>query len=291
MSTVYLNGAYLPKEQALVPVDDRGFTFGDGVYEVIRAHDGRLFEGRAHLERLERGLRGLEIRGGVEVSPGSLLSVTERLLEENGFCEGHATVYVQVTRGTAPRTHYFPRTPVPPTVFLSVARFAPPVEQCERGAEAITLADIRWSRCDLKTVNLLPNVLAKQKAVASGAVEALLVRDGVVTEGSHTTVFAVLDGELRTHPRSPYVLPGITRDVLLRVAEERGIPAAEAPVLAEELGRAGELFVCGTTMDVTPIVRLDGRAVADGRPGPITRILYGALQERILGGAPAPALR
>ena len=291
MSTVYLNGVYLPREEARVPVDDRGFTFGDGVYEVIRAHDGRLFEGGAHLERLERGLRALEIAGGEEAEPGSLLSITERLLDENELREGHATVYVQVTRGTAPRTHYFPRTPVRPTVYLSVARFTPPDEQCARGVEAITLADIRWARCDLKTVNLLPNVLAKQKAVASGAMEALLVRDGVVTEGSHTTVFAVLDGELRTHPRSPYVLPGITRDVLLRIAGERGIPAAEAPILAEELERAEEIFVCGTTMDVTPVVRLDGRPVADGRPGPITRILYEALQERIRGVAHVAASR
>lgn len=287
MTTVYLNGAYLPREQALVPVDDRGFTFGDGVYEVVRAHDGRLFEGEAHLERLERGLDALQIRGGEEVRPGSLLAITERLLEENRLLEGHATVYVQVTRGAAPRTHTFPRGEVRPTVHLSVARFTPPAEQCERGAAAITLPDLRWSRCDLKTVNLLPNVLAKEKAVSSGALEAVLVRDGVVTEGSHTTVFAVLGGELRTHPRSTRVLPGITRDLLLRLAAEREIPARETPVQAEDLPGVEELFVCGTTMDVAPIVRLDGRPVADGRPGPVARLLYEALQERITGGAPA----
>lgn len=282
---VYLNGELVPREKAVVPVDDRGFTFGDGVYEVFRAHDGAFFEAGAHLRRLADGLRGLQIRGGEALEDDALLAVAGRLLAENGLREGHATVYVQVTRGTAPRTHYFPRQEVPPTVYLSASRFTPPVEQCERGVEAITLPDIRWSRCDLKTVNLLPNVLAKQKAVASGAAEALLLRDGVLTEGSHTSAFAVVAGELRTHPRSTYVLPGVTRALLLRVAAERGVPVSETPVLAEELPGAEELFVCGTTMDVTPIVRLDGRAVADGAPGPITRMLYRELVRRIVGGA------
>jgi D-alanine transaminase len=283
MSSVYLNGEYLPRERAVVSVDDRGFVFGDGVYEVFRAWEGRFFLAGPHLARLEDGMRALEIRGGEETSADSLLEIAARLLEENGLTGGHATVYVQVTRGTAPRAHSFPRGEVRPTVLVSAARFTPPVAQCEEGAGAITLPDLRWSRCDLKTVNLLPNVLAKQKAVASGAIEALLVRDGVVTEGSHTSAFAVLGGELRTHPKSPHVLPGVTRDLLLEIAAERGIPARETPVRAEALARAEELFVCGTTMDVTPLVRLDGRPVGEGRPGPVTRALYDGLLERILG--------
>ena len=285
---VYLNGLLLPRAEALVPVDDRGFTFGDGVYEVMRALDGRFFEAGPHLRRLEDGLRGVEIRGGEDTAPDALLAIARRLLEENGLAEGHATVYVQVTRGAAARTHYFPPAGTPPTVYLSAARFTPPLAQCERGAAAITHPDLRWARCDLKTVNLLPNVLAKQKAVASGAVEAILVRDGAVTEGSHTTVFAVVRGELRTHPLSTRILPGVTRDLLLHLAAERGIPARAVAVSAEELAAADEVLVCGTTMDVTPVVRLDGLPVGDGRPGPVARALREALMERIEAAAPAP---
>ncbi len=284
---VYLNGELLPRERAVVSVDDRGFTFGDGVYEVMRALDGRFFQAGPHLARLRDGLRGLEIEGGSGTSSDTLLSLARRLLEENGLGEGHATVYLQVTRGAAPRTHYFPPAGTAPTVYLSAARLVPPAAQCERGGEAVTHPDLRWARCDLKTVNLLPNVLAKQAAVAAGATEAVLVRDGVVTEGSHTTVFAVVGGELRTHPLSPRILPGVTRDLLLRVAAERGIAAREEAVRVEELARADELLVCGTTTDVTPIVRLDGRPVGEGRPGPVARALYEGLLERMAGPVPA----
>ncbi|HEX2094458.1 MAG TPA: aminotransferase class IV [Longimicrobiaceae bacterium] len=278
---VYLNGRLLPRGEARVPVDDRGFTFGDGVYEVFRAFDGRAFEAGPHLRRLQDGLRGLEIQGGEDTASDALLAVALRLLDENGLGEGHVTVYIQVTRGAAPRTHYFPPAGTPPTVYLSAARFTPPAAQCEHGGAAITHPDLRWERCDLKTINLLPNILAKQKAVAAGATEAVLVRDGVVTEGSHTSVFAVVEGELRTHPLSPRILPGVTRDLLLRLAAEQGIPASETAVSVEELAGAEEVFVAGTTMDVTPIVRLDGRPVGDGYPGPVARALYGALTERI----------
>jgi len=283
--TVFLDGEYLPRERAVVPVDDRGFVFGDGVYEVFRACDGLFFEAAAHLDRLRDGLRDIRIEGGDRTAPEALLEVASRLLAENGLREGHATAYVQVTRGAAPRTHYFPPPGTPPTVYVSVARFTPGVEACVRGAEAITHPDLRWARCDLKTTNLLPNVLAKQAAVSAGAAEAILLREGVVTEGSHTTVFAVLDGVLRTHPSGPYILPGVTRALLLRIAAERGIPVHEIPVPADELERVEELFVCGTTMDVLPIVRLDGRPVADGRPGPVTRALYAGLMERLPGAS------
>ncbi|HEX7241449.1 MAG TPA: aminotransferase class IV [Longimicrobiaceae bacterium] len=284
---VYLNGELLPRERAVVSVDDRGFTFGDGVYEVMRALDGRFFQAGPHLARLRDGLRGLEIEGGSDTSSETLLDLARRLLEENGLGGGHATVYLQVTRGAAPRTHYFPPAGTAPTVYLSAARLVPPAAQCERGGEAVTHPDLRWARCDLKTVNLLPNVLAKQAAVAAGATEAVLVRDGVVTEGSHTTVFAVVGGELRTHPLSPRILPGVTRGLLLRVAAERGIAAREEAVRVEELARADELLVCGTTTDVTPIVRLDGRPVGEGRPGPVARALYEGLLERMAGPVPA----
>lgn len=290
--TVYLNGSFVPRAEARVPVDDRGFVFGDGVYEVIRAHDGHWFQAGPHLERLQRGLAGLQIAASSDTASDALLHIAERLLDTNQLRQGHATVYLQVTRGAAPRTHHFPPAGTPPTVFVAVAPLALKTEQCEQGGAAITHPDQRWARCDLKTVNLLPNVLAKQAAVAAGAVEAVLIRDdGTVTEGSHSTVFAVLNGVLRTHPLGTRILPGITRDVLITLAAEQGIPVREEALHAEQLEQVTELFICGTTTDVTPVIRLDGRPVADGRPGPVSRALYQALTAQITGAAPAKAGR
>lgn len=280
---VFLNGEVLQREEARVSVDDRGFLFGDGAYEVTRAVDGRLFEAERHRERLARTLRGLAI-DATTLDFAELDRVAVALLEENGLLEGEATVYVQVTRGTAvPRTHHFPPAGTPPTVYVSVARFTPPVALRERGARVITVPDIRWSRCDLKTVNLLPNALAKQQAVAAGADEALFVRDGVLLEGAHTNMFAMLDGELRTAPRTNYILPGITRDVVLELALEERVPVREYALLLEELPRVSELFLTSTTSDVLPVVRVDDRQIGDGRPGPVARRLHDALLRRMTG--------
>jgi D-alanine transaminase len=274
--TVYLNGVYLDRAQAVVSVDDRGFLFGDGVYEVTRAHEGQLFEGERHLRRLARGLEGL----GIALPAGlaaALLEISAHLLRENGLEEGDATVYLQITRGTAPRTHHFPPPGTAPTVFLSASRLMLPEDVRERGANVITTPELRWARCDLKTVNLLPNVLAKQQAVAAGAFEAVFVRDGLVIEGASSNTFAVVGGVLRTHPATHRILAGITREVVLELAPEIGIPVAEQPVTVDELAGASEVMVTATTADVMPVVRVDGRVVGDGRPGPIARALHRAL--------------
>ncbi|CAN5830904.1 aminotransferase class IV [soil metagenome] len=278
---VYLDGTYLRRGEARVSVDDRGFIFGDGVYEVIRASGGCLFTADEHLARLERGMRGIGIPMHADCARDRLLAIAEHLLRENGLLEGEATVYVQVTRGCAPRTHHFPAPECAPTVYLSAARFTPPVQIRVVGASAITHPDIRWSRCDLKTLNLLPNVLAKQRAVEAGATEAILVRDGVVTEGASTNVFGMVGGELRTYPVANYILAGITRGVVIHLAAELGITVAERPILAEELPHVEELFITGTTTDVLPVVQLDGRPIGDGRPGPITNALGEALARRM----------
>jgi D-alanine transaminase len=270
---VHLAGEFVSASEARVNVDDRGFLFGDGVYEAVRALDGVLFEGDAHLQRLRRGMAGLEFGPHPSTGAALLLEISERLLELNDLLDGHALVYLQVTRGVAARTHHFPVPSVPPTVFVSATRFVPPTELQENGAAAVTHADQRWQRCDLKTVNLLPNVLAKQHARESGATEALLVRDGVVTEGSHTNVFAVFDGELHTHPCTSEILHGITRAVVLRLARERGLVTVERPILASDLRLADEVFLTGTTTDVIPITRIDGEPVGSGRPGPTARLL------------------
>lgn len=285
---VYLNGEFLPREEAKISVEDRGFIFGDGIYEVTRAVRGQLFEEEGHWKRLERGLREIGI-STESLSREEIRGISERLLRDNGLTEGEATVYLQVSRGAAPRTHWFPPAGTRPTVYLAASPFATPVGLRENGASAITFPDFRWARCDLKTVNLLPAVMVKQRAREAGAFDAVLIRDGVITEGGATNVFGVLNGELRTYPKSNYILPGITRDVVIELAQELGIPFSETPIFAADIGRLEELFFTGTTTDVQPVVRLDDRPVGDGRVGPIGRSLQEGLARRMGLLSPIPA--
>ena len=278
---VYLNGEYVPRERAMVPVDDRGFLFGDGVYEVSRALDGRVVDHDRHWRRLGRSLAGIDLAVPAGLDEASLQAISERVLAESGLGAGHATVYLQVTRGSAPRTHHYPDPRrVPPTVFVSAARFAPLDAARAAGVRVITLPDLRWGRCDIKSINLLPNLMAKQAAAAAGAHEAVLVRDDVVTEGAATNVLAVVDGVLRTHPVSTAVLPGITREIALELAHALGVPAREEALGVGELPAADELFLTSTTNDVMPVVAVDGRTVGDGTPGPVTRRLAAAFAAR-----------
>lgn len=280
MTTVYLNGKYVPKEQAMIPVEDRGFIFGDGIYEVVRLIKGRVFAWDAHAARLANGLDGLRInRAGTE----GLKAVCEKLVADNALAGGEATVYIQVSRGAAPRTHHFPPAGTPTTIYAAASAFVPNFAARDAGLKGITLADIRWSRCDLKTVNLLGPVLARQAAQEAGAYEALLHRDGMITEGAATNAFFVVDGVLRTYPLSNYILPGITRIEIMAIVKELGIKCEERPVALSELPRASEVFVVGTTTDVTPLVEIDGRVVGAGKPGPITVQLKEALAKRLYG--------
>lgn len=266
---VYLNGTFLPKAQARISPDDRGFLFGDGVYEVVRSYAGRLFREAEHFARMERGLLELGIRG----PRGSELSrISRELLERNGLASADALVYLQVTRGAAPRTHAFPEPSVPPTVYGSATPFRPKADPFA-GIAVITVPDVRWARCDIKTVNLVPNCLANQRAQEAGAKEAIFVRDGVALEATASSFFAVFDGVVQTAPKTNYILPSITRDVVLELAARQRIPAREVPIFAHDLSRADELFVAGTTMEVMPVVQVDGVPVGDRRPGPLTRQL------------------
>lgn len=278
-SIVYLDGHFLPRTDAKLSVDERGFLFGDGVYEVTRAINGRFFEWSRHAARLTRGLR--ELRIACPVSMEEFHDLQLRLLQENGLGDGEATVYLQVTRGAAPRTHRFPPAGTAPTVFLSATGFTPPHDRRAVGVPAVTYPDYRWSRCDLKTVNLLPAVLANQFAHDHGAFESLFIRDAVLTEGSHTNVFGVIDGVLRTYPNSNYVLPGVTRDVVIELAHELGVVVSETPIYRHEMASMDECFLTGTTSDVMPVVTIDGAPVGDGRPGPVTMGLYAALADRL----------
>ncbi len=273
----YLNGRYVDRRDAVVPVDDRGFLFGDGVYEVTRARDGVLLELERHVRRLRRGIAGLAL----DFSPDDLPTISQKLLRDNGLTRGDALVYWQITRGAAsPRTHQYPPAGTPVTVYANAAAFVVPHAQRGTGVGTITVPDLRWARCDLKTVNLLPNVMAKQKAIAAGAWEAIQLRDGTVTEGAATNVFGVIDGVVHTHPTSNYILPGVTREVVLEVAAEIDVPVQETPLFVDDLPHLSECFLTGTTNDVMPVVSIDGRPVGHGRPGPIAGRLYAALMAR-----------
>ncbi|MBI4421161.1 MAG: D-amino acid aminotransferase [Gemmatimonadetes bacterium] len=277
---VYLNGSYQPKESARVSPDDRGFLFGDGVYEVARTYRGKLFALDRHLDRLRYSLSQLRIDG---VDVNCLGEVSHELLGRNQLDNTEAIVYLQVTRGAAPRAHAFPTNPVPPTVYGYAAPIVPRFDPA-KGVAAITVPDTRWARCDIKSVSLVGNVLANQAAREAGVFEAIFIRDGVALEGSHTSLFAVIGGEVRTGPLTNYVLPGITRAIVLELCRARGIADREAPVFAQELTRADEVFLAGTTTEVLGVVEIDGHRIGTGRPGPITT----RLRELFLEGVVFP---
>ncbi len=283
---VYLNGEFMAPDQARISPMDRGFLFADGVYEVIPAFNGVLFRLDAHLQRLERSL------GEVAINNPHGRDGWRRLCEEmvaaNGG--GNISVYLQITRGVAAkRDHAFPHPPVSPTVFLSCAPITVPDADSPRrtrGAAAITLADTRWARCDIKSISLLPNILLRQQAVASGAVEAILVRDGLVTEGAASNVFVVHNGEVTTPPHSPRILGGITRDLVVELCREHGVPVLEREIPEQQLYDADEIWMSSSTKDVVPITRLNDRAVGDGRPGATWKTLsrhYIQFKRRLCG--------
>ncbi|ERS12899.1 cytochrome C550 [Alcanivorax sp. PN-3] len=286
MSTVYLNGAFMAMEQARISPMDRGFLFADGVYEVIPAFNGVLFRFEEHLRRLERSLSALYL-----INPHDRAGWRRRceeLIQRNGG--GNLSLYLQITRGAADkRDHAFPDPPVPPTVFMSTAPLTVPTEDSPgqvTGAAAITLDDIRWARCDIKSISLLPNILLRQQAIASGAREAILIHDGFVTEGAASNVFIVKDGEIATPPASHAILGGITRDLVIELCRAQDLPLREREISEAELGDADEVWISSSTRDVVPVVSLDGRPVGSGRPGETWKILarhYIAFKRRLCG--------
>jgi D-alanine transaminase len=264
---VYFDGRYLMKSEVSVSPDDRGFLLGDGVYEVAAAYDGKWVALDRHMDRLRASLREARIDDTVA---DPLESVFSGLLERNGFADsGKVMVYLQVTRGVAPRTHAFPKKPVRPTVYAYAAPF-PDMGNLPAGVGAITRPDLRWSRCDIKSISLMANCLAQQEAKETGAFETILIRNSVVLEGTHTSIFGVLGGEVRTAPLSPLILPGITREIVIGLCRANDIQIREEALTEAELRRADELFLTGTTTEVVPITRLDGAPVGDGNPGPVT---------------------
>ncbi len=280
---VYLDGDFLRQEEAKISVADRGFIFGDGIYEVIRVVNGNFFREKEHLDRLKEGLEGLKI----DFDPSEKAKIPEvsrELLKKNNQLTGEATVYLQITRGAAwPRTHTFPEPTVKPTLYISTDTFIPHTELHEKGVDVITLSDVRWKRCNLKTIQLLPNILAKQKAAEAGVNSAVMIRDGVITESPNANIFAVRDGVLYTFPASNYILNGITRQTVIELADKLQIPLKETPVREEELYDLDELFFTGTTTDIQPIIEINGRRLADGKPGQVVKKIRKAYNERMYG--------
>lgn len=264
----YVNGTYRPHGQAVVHIEDRGFQFADGVYEVWAVFDGRLADFEGHMTRLKRSLT--ELRIDIPMSDAALSRVLAETIRRNRVRNG--LVYLQVTRGTAPRDHAFPRD-VAPSVVVTAKSVDPSRNEAlaKKGAAAVSQPDQRWGRCDIKTVSLLPNVLAKQAARESGAYECLMYDEmGLVTEGSSTNVWIVdEDGRLRTRDTQANILKGITRTALMQLIKDGGIEIEERAFTVEEAKRAREVFVTAASTFVMPIVSLDGTKIGDGKPGPV----------------------
>jgi D-alanine transaminase len=267
----YVNGRYVSHPAARIHIEDRGYQFADGVYEVILVHDGRLIDEGPHLDRLDYSLKALQIPW--PMTRAALQMVLRELIARNGVSAG--TVYLQVTRGVAPRDHKFPTAATPSFVATTRRAKPTPAAALAAGVSVITRPDTRWRRCDIKSISLLPNVLGKQAAAEAGAFETWLVDDsGAVTEGTSTNAWIVTrDGRLVTRNLSAAILAGITRLALLQLVRSQGISFEERPFSVAEAKDAAEAFLTSTTSLVLPVTRIDGRAVGDGKPGRITAIL------------------
>lgn len=278
----YFNGAFLKKEEISISPDDRGFLFADGLYEVIRSYDGKLFRTRDHITRLTHGAKHLHL---ARTDFPEFGEIARELLRQNNLMQGSATVYFQVTRGAARRTHSFPDPGVDLTVYASAAKFDADAaaKKQEQGIHAITVPDTRWSRCDMKTTGLTANVLANQRAVENNASEAVFVRDGVLLEGTHSNFMAVIDNVLVTAPLSNYILGGITRKAVLELCHKENIPVEICPIFEKDITAAQEMMIVGTTVEITPIVKLNHAVFGKGQPGPVARALQAAFRREIEG--------
>lgn len=287
-SLACLNGEISAPEEARISIWDRGFLFGDSVYEVCRIYRGRCWLEDEHMARLKRSLREMRIEG---VDIDRLYRRMHETISKSGIEEG--TVYVQITRGVAPRLHAFPDPAVPPTELIVARPYddSKTAEKRRDGVSVVSRPELRWGRCDVKSTNLLANVVAFQEAAEKGGSEAVLVEpDGTVTEASHSSLLWVRDGRLEGTPEGPGILPGTTRLGVLRLAEQAKVPFREASIRLDELKKADEVLLTGTTIEVMPVVTVDGQEIGDGKPGAVTKRLQEAFRsaiERWL--APVPA--
>jgi D-alanine transaminase len=267
----YVNGEFLPLERATVRVEDRGFQFADGIYEVVRTYGGKPFATDTHLARLFRSLEAVEIR--VSLTVGDLTSIIEEGVKRSGFAE--AIVYLQITRGSAPRHRGMPKE-AKPTIVMTVRELpAHATKLPATGIAVITLPEFRWARCDIKSIALLPSVLAYQAARKAGANDAIFIQeDDTVNEATAGNIFLVQHGRLRTPPKSTHILAGVTRDKLIEAARAAGIETVEEQIVKADLYAADEIFLTSTTSEVTPVVTVDGKQIGSGKPGPLSAKIY-----------------
>lgn len=270
---VYLNGKFVDHDKAMIPVEDRGFMLGDGVYEVVRLYNGSPFYLDRHLERMQDGLNAIRINFDVK----ELEEVCYEIIKINDLKE--ANLYIQVTRGAAPRQHHFPENIRPTVLIMSYP--APPISQETRqqGVKIVLIPDERWNRCCIKTIQLLPNVLAKQQAKEAGAFEAVFYRGDIITEGSSSNIFIVKDVKIFTYPLKGNILGGVTRSVVMDIIKAEGLEVHEREFTRQELLDADEVFLTGTTTEVMPVVDVDGKKISTGKPGKITRIIAEKFEE------------
>jgi D-alanine transaminase len=263
---VYLNGRFISKDESHISTDDRGFYFADGVYEVIKYYKGLPFCFDDHMIRLRNSLSSVRIDFDISM----LGSLCDQLIEVNLLQDEYAGVYIQITRGAAPRIHRFPGKEVKPTVFIRAFAMPSYPADLRNGIRVITREDIRWLRCDIKSIALLPNTMLFQEAVEQNAGECFLVRNGNYTEATHSNIMAVMGGTVYTHPDSNLILPGITKKMVIRLCDELCIPVTERPVASNETNIFEECFITGTGSEVMPVVAIDDKPVGNGRPGPVT---------------------
>ncbi|WP_086427511.1 D-amino-acid transaminase [Staphylococcus cornubiensis] len=277
MTKVLINESFVEESEAKVAFNDRGYNFGDGIYEYVRIYDNKLFTAKEHFERLLRsaGEIGLELDHTV----ASLTELVRELAQVNNVTNGG--VYMQVTRGAAPRDHAFPTPPVAPVLTAFVKSYERPFKALEEGVSVVTTDDIRWLRCDIKSLNLLGNVLAKEYATKYNATEAVQHRDGTVTEGASSNVYAIKDGVVYTHPANNLILNGITRQVIKWICEDEQITFKDEAFSVEFLKGADEVIISSTSAEVMPVVKIDGELVKDGQVGPITRRLQEGFERYI----------
>ncbi|MFZ2406362.1 MAG: D-amino acid aminotransferase [Methylobacter sp.] len=264
--TVYLNGQYLPLDEAKISVMDRGFLFGDGIYEVIPSYSGKLFHFQEHMERLENSLSSVRLTNPHDRT--QWLEILTPLLDASR----DQSIYLQITRGVGPkRDHAFPEN-ITPTVFAMCSDIVP-FAGLDAGVKALSVDDSRWELCNVKATTLLANILLRQEAVEKGCAEAILVKDGYVTEGAASNIFAVIDGILITPPIGHEILPGITRNVILELARQNNIPYSEDIISLDALQTASEIWLTSSTREIVPVVQLDNETIANGKPGPIWKAM------------------
>ncbi|HWU82106.1 MAG TPA: D-amino acid aminotransferase [Methylophilaceae bacterium] len=272
---VYLNGEFMPIEEAHVPVLDRGFIFGDGVYEMIPVYSRHPFRLLEHIRRLAQSLATLRIENPHSETEWQVLLMT--LIDKNNAED--QSLYLQVTRGPAPRDHAFPAVTVPTVFMMSNPLVVSTPAQVEQGIAAISAIDIRWDRCDIKAISLLPNVLMRQMAVDAGAVEAVMFREGILTEGAASNILAVEAGVILAPPKDRHMLPGITYDLILEMAEANAIPVEVGYFSEARIRAADELWITSSTKEVLAIVKLDNQPIGNGKPGPMFRRMYQLYQD------------